>query len=227
MEAKESKDALAAAVPTAATEKPEKPVAAEEVLDALYELSQALNSGISKETLSSSLDVIEQGVDPTTLAYASSRFSGGGGGDVSGPQDLISALVGGGGGKLGGQGTHGTQSTQTTQTTQTTLQMHQDIMDLVAHASLDIIDDIQTKSNSMYHKSVDSFNGWTVSAFITPSIRFVLLHTVTNDDNIRNFFQECWRVFLDTLLNPFYTPTDAIQGKTFGEKLEKFARKYL
>lgn len=33
MEAKESKDALAAAVPTAAIEKPEKPVAAEEVLD--------------------------------------------------------------------------------------------------------------------------------------------------------------------------------------------------
>lgn len=43
-------------------------VASEEVLENLFELSQTLNTGLSKETLSNSLDLIDDGLDPSTLA---------------------------------------------------------------------------------------------------------------------------------------------------------------
>lgn len=131
--------------------------------------------------------------------------------------DMISALV----------GTHN-RRTSLPMNGEQGAEFHQDVMDLVAHASLDVIEDVQSKSNNMYHKCVDKFNGWSISAFVTPSsTRFVLLHQVKNDDNIRLFFQECWEAYLKTLLNPFYTSTDAIRAPGFQDKLVKSARKYL
>lgn len=36
----------------------------------LFELSQTLNTGLSKETLSNSLELIDDGLDPSTLAVS-------------------------------------------------------------------------------------------------------------------------------------------------------------
>jgi hypothetical protein len=42
------------------------------------------------------------------------------------------------------------------------------VIQMIANASLDVIEDVVRKDSGMYLRSVDKFNEWTVSAFVTP-----------------------------------------------------------
>ncbi|OON23390.1 Sedlin, region [Opisthorchis viverrini] len=75
----------------------------------------------------------------------------------------------------------------------------------IAHASLDVIDDQMWTANGTYLKSVDKFNEWIVSAFVTPGrilcitkpeLRMVLLHDEPNDTRIRNFFNDVYEAYV-------------------------------
>ncbi|KAK4049495.1 TRAPP subunit [Microbotryomycetes sp. JL221] len=111
--------------------------------------------------------------------------------------------------------------------------MGRHVMQLVAHASLDVVEDVQWTNGAMYLKSIDKFHEWTVSVWLTPGgVKLILLHEVKNDDGIRLFLQEVWELYVkrmdhQTLLNPFHELNTAIKSLTFDARVRASAKKHL
>ncbi|KAF7310729.1 Delta-9 fatty acid desaturase protein [Mycena chlorophos] len=102
------------------------------------------------------------------------------------------------------------------------------VIQMIANASLDIIEDLMKTQNTMYLKSVDKFNEWTVSAFITPAnMKFVLLHEGKNEDGIKSFLTDVWELYVKTMLNPFHTAHTPIRSSVFDARVRASAKKYL
>ncbi|KZW03928.1 transport protein particle complex subunit [Exidia glandulosa HHB12029] len=102
------------------------------------------------------------------------------------------------------------------------------VIQMIAHASLDVIEDVVRTNNGMYLKGVDKFNEWTVSAFVTPgNIKFILLHDGRNDEGIRAFFSDVWELYVKTTLNPFHMVNTAIKSGIFDVRVKASAKKNL
>jgi len=99
---------------------------------------------------------------------------------------------------------------------------------MIAHASLDVVEDAMKFNGAMYLKAVDKFNEWTVSAFVTPgNMKFILLHEAKNDDGIRMFFMDVWELYVKSLMNPFHTAHTLIKSPVFDARVRVSAKKYL
>ncbi|KAI0786345.1 Sedlin [Abortiporus biennis] len=102
------------------------------------------------------------------------------------------------------------------------------VIQMIANASLDVIEEVMRKENTMYLKSVDKFNEWTISAFITPgNMKFVLLHETRNDEGIKSFFNDIWELYVKTMMNPFHTAHTPIRSAVFDTRVRASAKKYL
>ncbi|XP_030385441.1 probable trafficking protein particle complex subunit 2 [Scaptodrosophila lebanonensis] len=105
---------------------------------------------------------------------------------------------------------------------------HRHLSQFIAHAALDLVDEHKWKTASMQLKSIDRFNQWFVSAFITASqIRFIIVHDNKNDEGIKSFFNEMYDTYIKHSMNAFYKINTPIKSTMFEKKAEIFGRKYL
>jgi len=102
------------------------------------------------------------------------------------------------------------------------------VVQMIANASLDVIDETVRLNPAMYLRAVDKLNEWTVSAFVTPgNMKIILLHDAKNDDGVRAFFMDVWELYIKAALNPFHTAHSTIRSSVFDARVRASAKKYL
>ncbi|ODV86370.1 hypothetical protein CANARDRAFT_231977 [[Candida] arabinofermentans NRRL YB-2248] len=104
-----------------------------------------------------------------------------------------------------------------------------EIQQFIVNASLDILQDVQFKSNQIFTKNLDSFYGYQIYSFLTQgNCKFLISTNAKNhDESIRQFFIEINELYVKNLLSPFYNLNDPIRSTGFDSRVRMLAKKYL
>lgn len=112
----------------------------------------------------------------------------------------------------------------------------------IIHQSLDSLDELVWRSPSMFLKTIDSFNNYSVAAYCTPGhMKFLLLYKnknettnpsssnihIPSDENMKAFFETVHENYIKVLLNPLYEPNGIITSSLFDQNVHLAAKRYL
>ena len=103
---------------------------------------------------------------------------------------------------------------------------HRYLKQFIAYSALDIIDELESTSTSMYFKSIDKFNEWTVYAFVPNKLRILLLTTNKIARVEENFFVELYQTYCKFATNPLYIHNTSIKSASFDRKVSQIVRRY-
>ncbi|OAC98767.1 hypothetical protein MUCCIDRAFT_149330 [Mucor lusitanicus CBS 277.49] len=105
---------------------------------------------------------------------------------------------------------------------------HKHLNQFIIHAALDVVEEYQWNTTAMYLKSIDRFNEFYVSCFVTAgSVKFMLLHDQKSEDSIKQFFTEVYELYVKVLMNPFYEKNSTITNPSFDNRIKLVARRFL
>lgn len=104
-----------------------------------------------------------------------------------------------------------------------------ELKQFIANASLDVLENMQFKTNQIFFKNIDSFYGYANYIYLTQgNTKFILLTNCKNhDESIRQFCIEVNELYVKKLLSPFYDTNTAIRSRVFDAKIRQLAKKYL
>ena len=104
------------------------------------------------------------------------------------------------------------------------------IQELVAYASLDLVDNQEWNSGNtnMNLKKIDNFNDFQIHCFLTQGrMRFLIVHEGLNEDSIKNFFYGAYLIYIKALLNPFVDKNTKIISRNFDKAISELMDRYL
>lgn len=104
---------------------------------------------------------------------------------------------------------------------------HRYLKQFIAYSALDIIDELESTSTSMYLKAIDKFNEWTVYSFVPNKLRILLLLTNKIARVDESFFIEVYQTYCKFATNPLYIHNTLIKSVSFDRKISQIARRYL
>lgn len=98
----------------------------------------------------------------------------------------------------------------------------------VLHAALDLVEEMEWTTPTLFLKTVDRFNEKPISAYVTPGRAiFLLLHEGKSDDNVLHFFKEVHEMYIQLLMNPFQARGAPITNVAFSERVKRVMHSFV
>jgi hypothetical protein len=97
------------------------------------------------------------------------------------------------------------------------------LFQFILYASLDNLD---LKEATAFRECIDSYDNYTVSAYVTPGqTAFLLLHPKKKE--LKKFFQQVHGVYAQLLMNPFYDVRAPIEDDKFKQAVIQAAKDFI
>ena len=98
----------------------------------------------------------------------------------------------------------------------------------ILHAALDMVDEVEWATPTLFLKTIDKFEDKSISAYVTPGrCIFLLMHDNKSDDNVLHFFKEVHEMYIKIIMNPLQKRGDKIVNKEFDARVKKVMKSFV